>query len=445
MSGLFQPVGDAVILRCGHRQPIFLGPDHSSRALTLTLTLGPLVAFCVHPATDPWERLFGMLCGIVSLVTFVRTATTDPGVWPRQGTDAHERALEAQENWGRDCRICGQRPPRTCHCAVCDNCTEEFDHHCPWTGTCIGAGNYRFFFSFVGSTTVLALYVCVMCARHAFHGRLRVLSALLAVYSGVVAVLVGGLFGLHVFLVWSGQTTNEWVKSGYRCGGGGAYDLGASANTSERLFGQRRLSWLTEVVATASGIDTDELGPSPRRRRKRSAFRRLCCCFFCCSRPRDAPARRYADESARELHPQTGPQAEGPCSVDVSSAEEEEEELGTANEEVANGKGQILSKSSMMALVPQPEPLPHHAHAPPRAPAPAAPPTPSQPDCPERWPGGTPEALIQAAPPTNGSFQASTASGSPLGNGFHSGAGQCNDEASHTHGGGIPSEPGTLV
>ena len=41
------------------------------------------------------------------------------------------------------------RGPGISHCKKCDNCVENFDHHCPWMGNCIGKNNYFNFFIFL--------------------------------------------------------------------------------------------------------------------------------------------------------------------------------------------------------------------------------------------------------------------------------------------------------
>lgn len=52
----------------------------------------------------------------------------------------------------------------TQHCADCDVCVTEYDHHCPWTSKCIGGGNIVRFYIFLGMVPVFLIYVFVAFA-----------------------------------------------------------------------------------------------------------------------------------------------------------------------------------------------------------------------------------------------------------------------------------------
>lgn len=50
----------------------------------------------------------------------------------------------------RYCTVCNvEQPIRSKHCKDCKRCVAMYDHHCPWTGNCVGEKNHCFFYTFL--------------------------------------------------------------------------------------------------------------------------------------------------------------------------------------------------------------------------------------------------------------------------------------------------------
>lgn len=117
------------------------------------------------------------------------------------------------------------RPPRASHCSICDCCVENFDHHCPWVGNCVGKRNYRYFYLFLLSLSILTVYIFVCNVIHivlrtqntSFVKSLKytpfTIIEMLICFFTVWSIL--GLAGFHTYLVTSFLTTNEDIKSAW--------------------------------------------------------------------------------------------------------------------------------------------------------------------------------------------------------------------------------------
>ena len=118
------------------------------------------------------------------------------------------------------------RPPRTSHCAECDNCVEKFDHHCLWMGTCIGKRNYKYFYLVLSLTTILCLiqifscigFIVVKLKQENIKKILYIIISLSCV--GFFDIMFFSfflikLFAVHSWLLTTGLTFYEHIKKKY--------------------------------------------------------------------------------------------------------------------------------------------------------------------------------------------------------------------------------------
>ncbi|KAL1531553.1 putative protein S-acyltransferase 7 [Salvia divinorum] len=255
------------------------GPDVRSLALTIFLIVAPVSVFCVFVAHKLMDDSFDNWGGYVMTIAIVLTSCDltlllltsgrDPGIIPRnahppepEGCDDNTartpqlrlpRIKEVDVNGTtvkiKYCDTCMlYRPPRCSHCSICNNCVERFDHHCPWVGQCIGMRNYRFFFMFVFTTTLLCGYVFGFCwfyiksimikdETSIWRAMIKTPASMaLIVYTFIAVWFVGGLMTFHLYLICTNQTTYENFRYRYDCRAN-PYNKGLVLNFIETLCG----------------------------------------------------------------------------------------------------------------------------------------------------------------------------------------------------------------
>jgi len=219
------------------------GPQVGKVAITYTLIIIPSALYFAFTAVDildrsgPWAFAVGGFLFLTTILTLALAAFTDPGVIRpgdperRFGSTTNTISIGGQPSQFKVCNTCNiLRPPRSFHCSFCSNCVADFDHHCPWLGTCVGRGNYRYFCMFLYSVTTYSwfilgssLYNLLNISEEKGGGtsgftkqlERNPITFLIIIYTALVAILVSWLHFFHVYLVCAGQTTLEYIRGTY--------------------------------------------------------------------------------------------------------------------------------------------------------------------------------------------------------------------------------------
>lgn len=216
----------------------------------------PAVLFFVFSAPYLWHQVspgvpivFAYIF-YICISSFLHASGSDPGILPRnlhqfpppsenedplrlapptndwtliKSAESSTAAMEVPTKYCKTCNL--WRPPRAHHCRLCDNCVETQDHHCVWLNNCVGRRNYRYFFTFVSSGSLLALYLFgaslaqilvyakkegVSVGTSIDHFRVPFAMVIYGIISSIYPI---ALMGYHVFLMARGETTREFLNS----------------------------------------------------------------------------------------------------------------------------------------------------------------------------------------------------------------------------------------
>uniref|UniRef100_A0A8D2JM58 Palmitoyltransferase n=1 Tax=Sciurus vulgaris TaxID=55149 RepID=A0A8D2JM58_SCIVU len=133
---------------------------------------GLLFAFPCRWLVGNGEWAYALVTGPLFLLTLwslVSLNVSDPGIIHRGSLEQDPEAGHtawmfhhvSQMPWCHQCKF--HRPPRTLHCAICNICVEEYDHHCRWVNNCIGHRNFRLFLLLLVSLYLYLVALLVTC------------------------------------------------------------------------------------------------------------------------------------------------------------------------------------------------------------------------------------------------------------------------------------------
>jgi len=137
------------------KEPLFtIGPDWWLFLITWfgLESLGVTIYFIMMKAAVGPAKFVTLSLTIWEGFVYLLIALINPGLVTSYYKDTIYKRDQQNTNFCQKCLIFKEKTVRHCH--QCDICVQGYDHHCPFTGKCIGKGNIRLFYLFICSTAI---------------------------------------------------------------------------------------------------------------------------------------------------------------------------------------------------------------------------------------------------------------------------------------------------
>ena len=105
-------------------------------------------------------RVVGVVSYFSYSLTYFATFIINPGI--PKNTEGKFTGLPLEDY--RFCELCRYyviKKNLVSHCSICTTCVEDYDHHCPWVGKCVGGRNKCTFNLFLlGTLAIFGFFFC---------------------------------------------------------------------------------------------------------------------------------------------------------------------------------------------------------------------------------------------------------------------------------------------
>ena len=114
-------------------------------------------------------KIFGVLSFSIYFFSYTGTFLLNPG-YPERNVDSLKGNPRIKYKFCMECNIWERIDRNIFHCPECGVCIEGYDHHCPWTGKCIGKKTIYYFYTFITSVFVVFLFFIVALIYIDYNG-----------------------------------------------------------------------------------------------------------------------------------------------------------------------------------------------------------------------------------------------------------------------------------